>query len=153
MNCLKRFFVPLMFLVAIECAIAYHITNCSSNRIQEISRSGMKSVIRYDETNAIDLNKPVKNQNVLLWCETNTVVNRCILEHITSDGKLTKACEYETSFPCSIQEVPLCENKFISFEVSLENKCKFVLNSLKIKGNLIQLIIMFICNLFKVNSK
>ena len=86
-----------------------HITNCSSNRIHEISRAGMKSVIRYDETNAIELNKPVKNLNKPLWCESNMVLNRCILEHITSEGKITKPCEYETSFSCSNQDAHLCE--------------------------------------------
>ena len=150
MNYLKRSFFSVMFLVAVECATALHITNCSSNRIQEISRAGMKSVIRYDETNAIELDKPVKNQNVSLWCESNAIVNRCILEHIKYEGTITKACEYETSSPCSNQDVHRCENKFISFEVSLENKCKFILNTLSIKGKLNQLIIIIIYKSFYI---
>ena len=101
MNRLKRTLVMLIFLVSIEYAVSKHITNWCNNRIQEISWAGTKSIISYDETNAIVFNKPVKNVNMSLWCESNTVINRCILEHITSEGKITKPCEYETSLSCS----------------------------------------------------
>ena len=138
MRCFRRYFATFMFIVAFESALANHIKNCSSNRIQEISRAGVKSIIRFDEKNAIELSKPAKNHNVSLWCESDTIVKRCILEHVTSEGKLNKACEYETSFPCPFKKIRHCENKFISFESTLENKCNFILNNLSIEGKHMQ---------------
>ena len=132
MICVNIFWVLMFFYWVTRFALSYQFLNCGSNRINEVHRNGMKSVIKYDATKKIDFDK--SGQNVTIWCVSKMPVQSCNLFHLSSQRKYEKVCDYRYPIPCSLKQNYLCQNKRISFEPINEYKCGFTFDMIELTG-------------------
>ena len=88
--------VSLFTIVILTEVQSFHIRNCSSNRIHEVSwddKEG-KDVIWYDEREEINS----KDALVTIWCDCETFLDKCSLKR-EADQTEKEMCEYSISQP------------------------------------------------------
>ena len=107
------------------------LKGCNSNKINQISGSdSTKSTIRFDEEHNIILNRP--NSNVKIWCDSDVLIDKCSLEHLTSNVK----CETAVPLPCNNGEI--CQNNDrINLNYTSRRRCEFNFERVEDAGNTI----------------
>ena len=125
------FYLMIFLLPQTKYTECLKLMNCSSNRIHEVSREGMKAVIRYDDTEEIKFAENSDLWNVKIWCKVNGVIDRCILEK-TSESK--KICEYSYPPKCPTVSGSTCENNRIEYNAGDSKKCEFTFTKMTADG-------------------
>lgn len=108
----------------------FRLLNCSSDRIHEVSQKDGKATIRYDESKEITF---LASDEVTIWCESNGVSDKCILEQKTrQNNKFKTECSY--SYPPSCTAPNCNQNKRIEYSANDTKRCKFIIKGIQKEG-------------------
>ena len=125
---MERFTFSNFFVVALYAfgtSDSIQIKSCNSNKINVV-RNNTKSIIKFEKEQNISLD--TSNANIKLWCDSDVLVDKCILEHLSS------GVTCEKTIPISCGGETCLHNERITFSSTSRRRCEFHFESLRDTG-------------------